>query len=103
MGLQEEKRRKLHVSQKNCIILRKGGCMSKEIMEELGLRVGMLRRRKKLSQKALAEAIASSPTTVSNIEQGKLTGLHLDHLIGLAQVLETSPNELLGWKEPPHA
>jgi transcriptional regulator with XRE-family HTH domain len=72
--------------------------MSREIMRELGLRVGMLRRRKHLSQQELAARVAASPTTISNIEQGKMTGLHLDHLVGLAQVLETSPNELLGWQ-----
>ncbi len=74
--------------------------MSKAVMKALGLRVGMLRRSKDLSQKQLADAISASPTTVSNIEQGKLTGLHLDHLLGLVTVLEISPNELLGWTEP---
>jgi transcriptional regulator with XRE-family HTH domain len=72
--------------------------MSREIMRELGLRVGLLRRRKHLSQQELAARVAASPTTISNIEQGKMTGLHLDHLVGLAQVLETSPNDLLGWQ-----
>ena len=72
--------------------------MSREIMRELGLRVGLLRRRKHLSQQELAARVAASPTTISNIEQGKMTGLHLDHLVGLALVLETSPNDLLGWQ-----
>lgn len=73
--------------------------MSKDVMRQLGEKVGLLRRRKRLSQKMLAAAIQSSPTTVSNIEQGKLSGLHLDHLLGLARALEVSPNDLLGWPE----
>jgi transcriptional regulator with XRE-family HTH domain len=72
--------------------------MSNAMMRELGLRVGMLRRRKHLSQERLASLVAASPTTISNIEQGKLNGLHLDHLVGLALALETSPNDLLGWQ-----
>ena len=70
--------------------------MDDTTMRQLGERVHMLRRRLRLSQKELADAIGASPTTVSNLEQGKLSTLHLSHLIGLARVLHMSTDRLLG-------
>ena len=37
-----------------------------------------------------------SPTTLSNIEQAKVPTITVEHLVALADVLETSPNCLLG-------
>jgi len=73
--------------------------MEKGVMVALGEMVHTLRRRKGWSQHQLAAAIDASPTTVSNIEKGKVSTIHLGHLLGLAVALNTSPNALLGWVE----
>jgi transcriptional regulator with XRE-family HTH domain len=73
--------------------------MSYEVMKELGKKVYVARHLRRMSQYELGEKITASPTTISNIENGKLRSLHLDHLLGLVRVLKVSPNELLGWEE----
>lgn len=73
--------------------------MDKEFMQALGERVHTLRRRKGESQQEIAFAVGASPTTISNIEKGKVGTITLDHLLGLARELGVSPNELLGWHE----
>ncbi|HEY5871254.1 MAG TPA: helix-turn-helix transcriptional regulator [Candidatus Tectomicrobia bacterium] len=65
-------------------------------MQELGERVHVLRRRQRLSQKALADVVGASPTTISNLEQGKLGTIHIDHLVALAHHLNVSTDYLLG-------
>lgn len=73
--------------------------MDKEFMQRLGEKVHTLRRRKDVSQAEIAKAIGASPTTISNIEKGKVGAITLDHLMGLTRELGISPNELLGWGE----
>ena len=70
--------------------------MSLSTMERLGEQVHLLRRRQRLSQKALADAVGASPTTISNLEQGKLGTIHIDHLVALAQQLGVTTDYLLG-------
>jgi transcriptional regulator with XRE-family HTH domain len=70
--------------------------MSLSTMQRLGEQVHLLRRRQRLSQKALADAVGASPTTISNLEQGKLGTIHIDHLVALAQQLGVSIDSLLG-------
>ena len=70
--------------------------MSLSTMQRLGEQVHLLRRRQRLSQKALADAVGASPTTISNLEQGKLGTIHIDHLVALAQQLGVSTDYLLG-------
>ena len=70
--------------------------MSVSTMQRLGEQVHLLRRRQRLSQKALADAVGASPTTISNLEQGKLGTIHIDHLVALAQQLGVTTDSLLG-------
>jgi transcriptional regulator with XRE-family HTH domain len=65
-------------------------------MRVLAERVHLLRRRVRLSQSALAKRAGMSPTTLSNIEQAKIPTITVEHLVALAEVLNTSPNCLLG-------
>lgn len=65
-------------------------------MRVLAERVHLLRRRLRLSQSALAKRAGMSPTTLSNIEQAKMPTITVEHLVALAEVLNTSPNCLLG-------
>jgi transcriptional regulator with XRE-family HTH domain len=71
-------------------------------MQILAERVHVLRRRQRLSQAELAKSAGMSPTTLSNIEQAKAPTITVEHLMALAEVLQTSPNGLLGitpWQE----
>jgi len=70
--------------------------MGLSTMQRLGEQVHLLRRRQRLSQKALADAVSASPTTISNLEQGKLGTIHIDHLVALAQQLGVTTDYLLG-------
>ena len=70
--------------------------MREHMMRDLGEQVQCLRRRRGLSQKALAVQMGASPVTLSHLERGKLHNLHLDHLVALALALEVSTDCLLG-------
>ena len=65
-------------------------------MRVLGERVHLLRRRRRWAQSELAKRAGMSPTTLSNIEQAKMPTITVEHLVALAQVLQISPNGLLG-------
>lgn len=61
---------------------------------DIGKRVGELRKRRGLSQAALAEMIDKSPTYISYIESG-LKCMSLDTLVSIANALTVSADELL--------
>src|SRR5262245_28941523 len=65
-------------------------------MQMLAWRVYGLRRHQRHSQASLAKEANTRPTTMSNIEQAKMTTITVEHLVALAQVLGTTPNYLLG-------
>ena len=65
-------------------------------MEHLAQRVYILRHTKRLNQQELAKRAGCSTATISNLETNKLKNLTIDHLVALAQVLETSVDDLLG-------
>lgn len=50
-----------------------------------------LRRRKKLSQKALAAAAGCEQTTISQIELGKVRDPRYSTVVAIARVLGTTP------------
>jgi len=70
------------------------------LMQGLGERVHQMRRRLHMSQKALADQIGASPTTISNLEQGKLSTIHTAHLVALARALACTTDYLLMGTEP---
>lgn len=65
----------------------------KEIQKVFGENVKVIRRSKNFSQEELAEKIEKSTNFVSLLELGK-TGVAIDTLVRLCNVLETSPNNL---------
>ena len=62
----------------------------------LGERVLLLRRRCKLSQRQLAEAIEVQPNTIARLERGEIHDLVGAKIVRLARVLKISTDVLLG-------
>ena len=54
-----------------------------------------LRRKKKLTQKQLAELIGVTQSYISKIEQGNVKSLTIGKLLKLAKVLDVEPEKLL--------
>jgi len=70
-------------------------------MTTLGERLLILRRRRGLTQKALAQAAGLNTNTVSRLEQGDLHELGGQSIAKLAQALRTTTDFLLGLSEHP--
>jgi len=71
-------------------------------MDIVGERILLARRRRGIQQKVLAERAQISPKHLSQIETGKVAGLHMQAglLRRIAQVLGVSADYLLGLDEP---
>ena len=63
-------------------------------MEELK----RLRIAKQLTRKALAEDLGMDPETIARYERGSASPTGKT-LMRLSEILKTTPNDLLGWKE----
>jgi transcriptional regulator with XRE-family HTH domain len=70
-------------------------------MTTLGERLLILRRRRGLTQKALAHAAGLNTNTVSRLEQGDLHDLGGQSVAKLAQALRTTTDFLLGLSDQP--
>jgi transcriptional regulator with XRE-family HTH domain len=70
-------------------------------MTTLGERLLILRRRRGLTQKELAQAAGLNTNTVSRLEQGDLHDLGGQSVAKLAQALCTTTDFLLGLSENP--
>ena len=66
-----------------------------------GERVHLMRRRRKMTQKELGEAIGVSKTTIFRIEKGDFADAMGQHIAQMARVLNVSGNYLLGLQEEP--
>jgi repressor LexA len=66
-----------------------------------GERVHLIRRRRKMTQKELGEAIGVSKTTIFRIEKGDFADAMGQHIAKMARVLNVSGNYLLGLQEEP--
>lgn len=66
--------------------------MSKQLKQNIGLRVKTLRHQKKLTQAQLAEAIDKTFEAISNLERGK-TAPNFSTLVDIAKVLEVPMRE----------
>jgi len=64
-----------------------------EFTRQIGIRVQGLRKKRGLSQEALAEAIERSTDTVSNIERG-FSSTRIETMFRIADVLTTTLTEL---------
>jgi transcriptional regulator with XRE-family HTH domain len=69
----------------------------------LGERVLIWRRRRNLTQQALAEAVGIAKNTIARLEQGGITDLRGQVIARLAQVLGVSTDYLLGLDESEQA
>ncbi len=66
-----------------------------------GERVHLIRRRRKMTQKELGEAVGVSKTTIFRIEKGDFADAMGQHIAKMARVLNVSADYLLGLKEEP--
>jgi len=74
--------------------------MAQSIREILGERVLVLRRRKDLSQPALAHQAGMSVTTLNRVENAHQS-LYMEKVVALAQALGTTADYLLGLSDNP--
>lgn len=58
------------------------------------------RLEKGLTMKELAEKIGVSEATISRWESGEISNMKHKGIILLADVLDISPNVIMGWEEP---
>ena len=65
----------------------------------LGERVIVLRRRRKLTQGELAQAVGVAKNTISRLEQGRIADVQGNVIAHLAQTLGVSTDYLLGLAE----
>ena len=66
-----------------------------------GERVHLMRRRKKMTQQALADAVGVSKATIFRIEKGDFTDVKGQTVAQLARVMNISADYLLGLKPEP--
>jgi len=66
-----------------------------------GERVHLIRRRRKMTQKELGEAVGVSKTTIFRIEKGDFSDAMGQHIAKMARVLNVSGNYLLGLQDEP--
>ena len=68
--------------------------------ETFGLKLLVLRRKRKLSQSEIAELLGVTATQISDMENGK-SGTTLEKLVALARFFQVSTDYLLGLCEEP--
>ena len=59
-----------------------------------------LRIRKDLTLEQVGEYVGVSKATVLKWESGQIKNMRRDKLVRLAQILGTTPGELIGWEDP---
>ncbi|MBC8721231.1 helix-turn-helix transcriptional regulator [Paraburkholderia sp. 31.1] len=64
-------------------------------MKDIGTRVSAIRRERKISTSALAQAIGVSSTAISKLESGDTAMPRADHLLRIAAELGTNPVRLV--------
>ena len=68
--------------------------------ETFGLKLLILRRKRKLSQSEIAELLGVTATQISDMENGK-SGTTLDKLVTLCEYYQVSADYLLGRTDDP--
>jgi putative transcriptional regulator len=63
-------------------------------MSDISLRLAEVRKRRRLSQRALAAMAGVRPDTVSELERGISKGIQFETLARLCAALDTTPGEL---------
>ena len=72
-------------------------------MTTLGERILILRRRRNLTQRELAQTAELNTNTIARLEQGNLKDLGGQSVAKLARALDTSTDFLLGLTEQEHS
>lgn len=65
----------------------------------IGKRIKELRRSKRMTLEELAEIIGTSKQTINRYENGIITNIPAEKIVALANALETTPQNLMGWSE----
>lgn len=66
-----------------------------------GERIKMLRKEHNLTQEELGAKIGVQKAAIQKYEKGTVKNIKRDSLLKLAQILDTTPEYLLGWDETP--
>jgi transcriptional regulator with XRE-family HTH domain len=78
--------------------------MDKKLLgKHIGALVRQRRKALQLTQEALEAASGIPQGTISRIEREEVEDIHVSTLVGLAEALDMSPNEMLGIKAKPAA
>lgn len=64
-----------------------------------GDRIRQLRENKRLTQEELARLLDTKRQTISKYEKGIVTNIPSDRIEALAEILDTTPEYILGWEE----
>jgi transcriptional regulator with XRE-family HTH domain len=76
--------------------------MDKKLLgKHIGALVRQRRKALKLTQEALEAASGIPQGTISRIEREEVEDIHVSTLVGLAEALDMSPNDMLGIKIKP--
>jgi transcriptional regulator with XRE-family HTH domain len=76
--------------------------MDKKLLgKHIGALVRQRRKALKLTQEALEAASGIPQGTISRIEREEVEDIHVSTLVGLAEALDMSPNDMLGVKTKP--
>lgn len=68
-------------------------------MREIGQRIRDLRKGKGMSMKVLGDKVGLSESMIWRYEKGDLKSMDVNVVEKIAQVLETPPEEILGWDD----
>ena len=64
-----------------------------------GERLALIRKRRKLTQRQLAEHIGCQQSDIHRLESGLVTDPHMSRLVALAQALQVSTDWLAGLRD----
>ena len=65
----------------------------------LGERLALIRKRRKLTQRQLAETIGCQQSDIHRLEAGLVSDPHTSRLVALAQALQVSTDWLVGLRD----
>ena len=65
----------------------------------IGQRIKQRRKDLKMSADELAEKLGKNRSTVFRYEKGDIENLPLDILVPISEILQTTPQHLMGWDE----
>lgn len=64
-----------------------------------GERLRRLRKEKGITQEAMAKALKTTKQTISKYEKGIVTNIPSDRIEAMCELLETTPEYILGWEQ----